>query len=492
MRIASDRPVSKLPDPGDRRWLIKTALSQRPWTIYAAIFMSIVFVCNATTPILIGRAIDDLDRVWLWVLLLAGLFLLNASAGWCGRWLLNRSTLLVGHDLRMAVTDRIQEPRGLAGRNRTAGGLLSVASADTQRVSELVMMTVFPVAEIVAIIYVGVNMLLISVPLGIAVLIGGPLVVWIALKAATPLRNRSGKRQRALARAAATATDVVEGLRILKGLGAVDTVRERYQKVSDAAYHKTVYANAAQARLNAITEAVGAIYVSGIAIAAGFMALDGQMSVGTLITAVGLTQFIIMPMTMLGRNLASRWASADASARRISEVLTADSARGTERDDAAVAALPAGLTVIRGQMPEALELLPRHRVVVAPHASDMFDGSVLDNVHPDHDRAQHALWVASCDDIPGGVEREVGESGRMLSGGQRQRVALARAIAAEAEALILQDPTTAVDSVTEQTIAQRVAAQRTGTTLVFTNAPAWVAVADRVEDSLTPELEELL
>ena len=39
-------------------------------------------------------------------------------------------------------------------------------------------------------------------------------------------------------------------------------------------------------------------------------------------------------------------------------------------------------------------------------------------------------------------------------------MALARAIAADAEILVLADPTTAVDSVTEQEIAQRVARHR--------------------------------
>ena len=45
--------------------------------------------------------------------------------------------------------------------------------------------------------------------------------------------------------------------------------------------------------------------------------------------------------------------------------------------------------------------------------------------------------------------------------------------------LVLQDPTTAVDSVTEQDIAERVARRRAGrTTLVVSEAPAWHAVAD--------------
>ena len=72
----------------------------------------------------------------------------------------------------------------------------------------------------------------------------------------------------------------------------------------------------------------------------------------------------------------------------------------------------------------------------------------------------------------------MGENGGNLSGGQRQRVALARAIAADAPILILQDPTTAVDSVTEAIIAERVAAHRAGqTTVIYTSAPAWQAVA---------------
>ncbi|NLA54826.1 MAG: ABC transporter ATP-binding protein [Corynebacterium humireducens] len=482
--------MTRLPAADDPRWLPKTVLSRWRWTVPAGVLMAVSFLSNGLSPVIIGRAIDeavadlDLHRLLTWIGVLAGTFAAGMVASWFGRRLLNRSILVIGHDLRMEVTDRIQHPRGVGGRRRTAGELLSVASSDTQRVADAVIMVVFPVAEVASVLYVGVMMLTISVPLGVAVLIGGPLLVWIALLAAGPLRRRSGSRQAALARAAATATDVVQGLRIIKGLGAVDTVRGRYTDVSHDAYRRTVDANLAQARLNVVTEISGALYVIAVAVAAAWLALQGRMSIGELITAIGLTQFVIMPMTMLGRNIASRWAAAQASAARIREVLSAPFE--LDEEHTTVPDLPPGLTVVTDSAPgERIILAPRDRVIVAPRSADLFDGSVLDNVHPDPARARAALHCAAVEDIPGGPEREVGENGRNLSGGQRQRVALARALAADAEVLVLHDPTTAVDSVTEARISERVAASRRGrTTVSYTDAPAWKAVADRVREVL--------
>ncbi|MFF1353474.1 ABC transporter transmembrane domain-containing protein [Streptomyces sp. NPDC058297] len=90
-----------------------------------------------------------------------------------------------------------------------------------------------------------------------------------------------------------------------------------------------------------------------------------------------------------------------------------------------------------------------------------------------------ALSQASLDDDPMNVR--ITERGRSLSGGQRQRLALARSLVTDPEALVLDEPTSAVDSHTEARIADGIRALRSGrTTVVLTSSPLLLDRADRV------------
>ncbi|WAL93595.1 ABC transporter transmembrane domain-containing protein [Streptomyces sp. Je 1-369] len=90
-----------------------------------------------------------------------------------------------------------------------------------------------------------------------------------------------------------------------------------------------------------------------------------------------------------------------------------------------------------------------------------------------------ALAQASMDDDP--MAAHLTERGRSLSGGQRQRLALARSLVTDPEALVLDEPTSAVDSHTEARVADGIRQLRGGrTTVVLTSSPLLLDRAERV------------
>ncbi|MFE0027552.1 ABC transporter ATP-binding protein [Amycolatopsis sp. NPDC059021] len=132
----------------------------------------------------------------------------------------------------------------------------------------------------------------------------------------------------------------------------------------------------------------------------------------------------------------------------------------------------------------------RQSIGVVFEEAFLFSSSVRENIaygRPDASEAEivAAARAAEADEfiraLPEGYDTQVGERGLTLSGGQRQRLGLARALMTDPRVLVLDDATSAIDTVTEAAIHETlrsVTASRT--TLLIAHRRSTLALADRI------------
>ncbi|MGB7859746.1 MAG: ABC transporter ATP-binding protein, partial [Acidimicrobiia bacterium] len=119
----------------------------------------------------------------------------------------------------------------------------------------------------------------------------------------------------------------------------------------------------------------------------------------------------------------------------------------------------------------------------------LFDTTVRRNVTLDDDfsdqEIETALRLAGAtsfiDELPDGLDSELGERGTTLSGGQRQRLALARALIRKPRLMILDDATSAVDPSVEVEILRALkSADLPSTIVIVAYRPSSIRLADEV------------
>ncbi|MFY4721113.1 ABC transporter transmembrane domain-containing protein [Streptomyces sp. LaBMicrA B280] len=427
-------------------------------------------------------------------------------------------------------------------RRVAAGEVVAVSTGDVEKIGWFVEAVSRFTAAAVTVVVVCVGLLLYQPALGTVVAAGLPVVALAVLPLLPRATRRADVQREKAGRATELASDTVAGLRVLRGIGGEELFLDRYRHASQEVRHAAVRSARMWSLISAVQVLLPGLLLIAVVWYGVHLVRGGHIAVGELVTVYSSVMVLSYPLQHF-EEIAMSYSFSRPSAKRAARVLSLErSAAGGDVREAAGgdrAEVPrgdlydpaTGLTASAGRLtavvcgdPDAAgrlaERLGGHPT--EPGRSVLLGGTPLDGLPLDLARtavlvqdkdpvllsgtlrelldvpasgavtAADALAAARCEDVLDALvqgsldaadpmDARITERGRSLSGGQRQRLALARSLVTDPEVLVLDEPTSAVDSHTEARIADGLRRLRSGrTTVVFTSSPLLLDRADRV------------
>ena len=551
-------------------WMMRT---QGGLVALMALFVVAWQLPSVFSPWILGRAIDaglvtrDPLATLGWAGLLLVMVVLGGAGGVVQHTLVVRSWLIAMYGTMKRVGFTGGRLGHILGRRVPTGEVLSVSSSDSDIFGAVIEVVSRAIGAFLAFGIVVGLMYSESPLLATVVLVVSPLMLAASTPVLRPLSAAQAAERTQNSELTGQATDIVAGLRILRGIGGERTFGDNYARQSQKVRHLGVRVGTWQGVVEAFSVLLsGGLLVLLVWLGTRELAAD-RLTVGQLISFVGYAIYMLWPLQTF-YDLAARWVAGLVSAEKTASLLSQTAP--WRRSGAAVGADPrlvdeaSGLVVEPGQYlaidsadPDASAALVdrlgrylparvhgedgtgelkgralrrarreklaaredlaraeaeraaarwgvtadgvdladvelaslRERVVVADASALLLSGTLQEALDPwgthTREQAEAALVTASAEDVfdlmPGGWQGRVDEKGRGLSGGQRQRLVLARALVLDPAALLLVEPTSAVDAHTEAIIAERLPRHRRGrTTVVTTASPLLLTHADAV------------
>jgi len=503
-------------------------------TVAVAMLFGVIWMtCSAVVPAVIGKAIDtgitgrDQGELWRWAGILFGVGVIQSASGIMRHRYAVTNWLTAAYRVVQLVARQATHLGATLSKRVATGEVVAIGTNDLSHIGNAMDVLARAMGALVSFVVVAVILLQTSVTLGLVVLIGVPVLLLLLGPLLSPLQQRNLEQREMMGHLSNIATDIVSGLRVLRGIGGERAFGDRYAAESQ----KVRQAGVAVARLQSVLDALqvflpGVFVVVVVWLGARF-AVEDRITPGELVAFYGYAAFLVLPLRT-ATEAANKWIRAHVSAKRIVKVLALEpeiddiqNPAAEPPTDSVLVDVASGLRVLPGRVTALvsepptdaalvadrlgrfvegdvlwgdvrLDALPRaavrRRIVVSDTGALLFSGRLGDQLAAVQsgrlttaDAVHAAAAVDVLEALPEGLDSIVVEKGRSFSGGQRQRLVLARALVSDPEILILVEPTSAVDAHTEARIAERLAHVRHGrTTVVTTSSPLMLTRADVV------------
>ena len=496
----------------------------------ALIMLSLVqSLAEASLPVGLGMLVNAVGRHNITSFAAIGVFLVSA--------VLVRITASVsahiigtktGIDIRVrhkeTLVGHVISHREVAGAGLSAGDIIEVAEDDIGAIADGFSAIEFTVVGIGTYIAAGVYLLTQSWRVGISILIAVPVLCLLLPRVLGKLRGYLSDYRKTAGTVTSMAEDAATGHRVLSGIRGRGAFLESYRKTSLEMKRKGLDVANMRALIDGLRELIPALVLLAVLGMALLQWQAGWMDAGQLVSFYGLATYLLQPVTSVISAL-QRLVPAAVGLEREQNVLSSgrEPRSGTDAIPAVreVSDPQTGLRIFAGysvvfadtlsEMRNIAERLAgadsrgegrvngipyntysetaiRRTAILADTDAMLVSGTlsqILGGSRYSEEDKIHALREASLGELADRSENRldqyIADGGRNLSGGQRQRLVLARSLIPDPQVLVLVEPTSALDTVTEDDVIKQLYQDRRGAvTVAVTRSPAHMLQADTV------------
>ena len=311
---------------GRAGWLLiwQTAKEEK-WGVLLGMLASLLWTAGrVTVPLMVQLGLDRGVRqdgpLLKWVLLILGAGFVSAVFLGVRRYVAFRNARIIEAKLRDRIFAHIQRLHFSFHDANATGELMSRGNTDLQHFQNVVVLIPLTFGNFLIVCSVTVIMLIIQPVLAVLALVSLPFVNVLGRRFAQELHPAVLAVQQEAAQLAAVVEETVSGVRVVKGFGSEPVQAAKLRQEADDVFDESMRSSMIRARYMPgieILPNIGLITVLGYG---GHLVLDGDMTVGQLVSFNIYVMMLVQPLRMLGMIVANSQRAASAG-ERISEVL---------------------------------------------------------------------------------------------------------------------------------------------------------------------------
>lgn len=330
-RGPAGRPSMRIEKAQDsRQALLRLLPYLRPYRATLALVVGMIVIytlLGLLGPYLMGVAIDrfianrdlaGLARIAAWMLLV---FLLGAGFEALSNWIMAKVSQQALQDVRRDLFGHLQSLSLAFFDRHPAGELMSRLTNDIDAINQAVSQNVTAlVASVLSLGGILIAMFALNFWLALASVIVVPLMFWFTNFVARYTRKGFRELQQNLGQLNGAMEEAISGQRVVKAFRRNQSVIDDFRQRNQAVYKAGIYANSYALLLMPLTNVLGNFFVIVLVGLGGWLALQGLVTVGVIVTFTSYGRNFIQPLRQLA-NMYNAIQAALAGAERVFEII---------------------------------------------------------------------------------------------------------------------------------------------------------------------------